>query len=144
MDLSDSARSFLETNHTAAMITIGEDGMPKAARCGIGLVDGRLWSSGTRGRKRTDRLRKDPRCTLFVFGAGFAWLGLETRVKILDGPDAPQINLRFFRSVQGKPSGPLSWFSGELEEDAFLQTMVDEGRLIFEFEITKQYGMPSA
>lgn len=141
MNLSDSDRTFLETNHSAAMITIGEDGMPKPARCGVGLVDGRLWSSGTRGRKRTDRLRKDPRSTLFVFAEGFAWLGLEARVHILDGPDAPQLNLRFFRMIQHKPTGPLSWFDGEFEEEAFLQTMVDEGRLLYEFEITKAYGM---
>ncbi len=38
---------FLEQNHAAAMITLRADGTPGAVRVGVGLVDGKLWSSGT-------------------------------------------------------------------------------------------------
>jgi Pyridoxamine 5'-phosphate oxidase len=95
------------------MITVGEDGLPKVVRVGIALVDGKIWSSGTRDRVRTRRLRQDPRCTLFVFDAGFLWLALETRVEIHDGPDAADPNLRLFREIQGRPQGPLRWFGGD-------------------------------
>lgn len=132
--------AFLEKQHSAAMITIGDDGMPKAARVGVALVDGRLWSSGTRDRVRTKRLRRDPRCTMFVFDQGFSWLALETTVRLLDGPDAPALNLRLFRVMQNRPAGPLSWFSGELDEAAFLRTMEEEGRLIYQFEVQRSYG----
>lgn len=60
---------------------------------------------------------------------------------ILDGPDAADLNLRLFRQKQGKPTGPLTWFGGVLEKDAFLQTMVDEGRLIYEFATERAYGI---
>ena len=45
---------------------------------------------------------------LFVFDPGFAWLTLETIVTILDGPDAPRLNVRLFRIMQGKGTGPLT------------------------------------
>src|SRR5579862_1954126 len=103
MTLSESDIGFLQKNHSAAMITVAADGVAKAARVGIALVDAKLWSSGTRSRVRTRRLRRDPRCTLFVFDNTFAWLALATTVTILEGPDAPDLNLRLFRVMQGKP-----------------------------------------
>jgi hypothetical protein len=141
MALSQLDLEWLHDNHRAAMVTVGEDGMPKAVRIGVALVDGQLWSSGTSGRVRTERLRRDPRCTLFVFGSAYAWLTLETNVTILEGADAPKLNLRLFRELQGRPSGPLSWFGGELAEPEFLQKMVDEERLIYRFEVVRAYGM---
>ncbi len=143
MALSAADIAFLQDRHTAAMITLGLDGMPKAVRVGVALVDGELWSSGTRDRVRTDRLRGDPRCTLFVFDQGYAWRSFETTVTILDDEHAPALNLRLFRKMQGRPSGPLSWFGGELSEEAFLQRMVDEGRLIYRFDVQRSYGMPA-
>jgi len=128
MALSESERAFLERTHQAAMITVGRDGRPRVARVGVNLVDGKLWSSGTQGRVRTRRLRQDPRCTLFVFDTGYGWLALDT-------------NLRLFRLMQNRPTGSLSWFAGELGPQEFLRTMAEEQRLIYEFEITRSYGM---
>jgi len=141
MTLSDSDIAFLDQTVSAAMITVGADGFAKALRVGVKLVDGKLWSSGTRDRARTKRLRRDPRATFMVFDAEFGYLTLETNVTILDGPDAADLNLQFFRAVQSKPSGPLSWFGGELDEEQFVQTMRDEGRVIYEGEIVRAYGM---
>jgi hypothetical protein len=86
-------------------------------------------------------LRRDPRCTLYVHDPGYAWLALETSATILDGPDAPELSLRLFRVMQDRPTGPLSWFGGELSEDDFLRAMVDEGRLLYEFEVHHTYGL---
>ncbi len=94
MTLSENAREFLAAQHAAAMITLGPGDVPKVARVGVAHVDGRLWSSGTRGRVRTQRLRRDPRCTLYVHASTWDWLALETRVTIRDGDDAPALNLR--------------------------------------------------
>ena len=126
--------------HSAAMITIGEGGWPKPVRVGIALVDGKLWSSGTQDRVRTRRLRRDPRCTLFVFDQAFRWLAVEATVTILEGPGAAAQNLRLFRVMQDRPGGPLSWFGGELDEGAFLQAMAEEHRLIYEFDVHRSYG----
>jgi hypothetical protein len=142
VSLSEHDVEFLRENHSAAMITVGDDGRAKAARVGVALVDGKLWSSGTEDRIRTARLRKDPRCTLYVHDQGFSWRALESDVTILDGPDAPQLNLQLFRLMQNRPSGPLSWFGDELEEEQFLRTMADEQRLIYEFTVVHSYGMP--
>jgi PPOX class probable F420-dependent enzyme len=131
--LSDEDREFLEQNRAAAMVTLREDGTPHVARVGVGLVDGKLWSSGTQARIRTKHLRRDPRSTLFVFDAANAWrwLGLETTVTILDGPDAPQLNLTLYRTLAGEPE--------DLEE--YLKAMVTEQRLIYEFEVNRTYGI---
>jgi hypothetical protein len=139
--LSNRDRVFLEANHAAAMITVGQDGVAKAARVAVGLVDGRLWSSGTADRVRTRRLRDDPRCTLYVHADTFSFMTLETRVTILEGPDAPAQSVRLFRLLQDRPTGPLGWMTGELEEDAFLAAMVEEQRLLYEFEVTRTYGL---
>jgi len=141
MGLSESELAFLADHHSAAMITVGTDGLAKVARVGVALVDGRLWSSGTADRARTKRLRRDPRCTLYVHDPGFAFLALETTVTILDGPDAPALSLTLFRRMQDKPTGPLSWFGGELDEDEFLERMSAEQRLIYEFEPHRTYGL---
>jgi PPOX class probable F420-dependent enzyme len=141
MSLSDDDIAFLEDHHAAAMVTIGPGGMPKVARVGVALVDGKLWSSGTQDRVRTRRLRQDPRCTVYVHDPRFAWLALETTVTILDGPDAAEQNLRLFRVMQGRPSGPLNWYGSELDDDQFLQTMAEEQRLIYELEVHHTYGL---
>jgi len=141
MKLSDSELAFLADHHSAAMVTVAPDGIAKVARVGVALVDGKLWSSGTADRIRTRRLRRDPRCTLYVHDQAFAFLALETTVTILEGPDAPALNLALFRLMQGKPTGPLSWFGGELAEEDFVAQMAAEQRLIYEFEPHHTYGL---
>ncbi len=131
--MDDKVRSFLESNHSAIMTTLKVDGTPHVARVGVGLVEGKLWSSGTAGRVRTKHLRHDPRSTLCVLDSSnaYSWLGLETRVTILDGADAVDQNLALYKTLAGEPD--------DLEE--YKQAMVDEQRLIYEFSIVNAYGM---
>ncbi|MGH2756903.1 MAG: pyridoxamine 5'-phosphate oxidase family protein [Actinomycetota bacterium] len=128
----DKVRAFLEKHHGAIMVTTRADGSPHVARVGIGLVDGKLWSSGRQPAVRTKHVRRDPRGALFVLGDDpWNWLGLDCNIHILDGDDAPQLNLQLYRALRGEPE--------DLEE--YLEAMVKEQRLIFEFEITRAYGM---
>jgi hypothetical protein len=144
MALSEDEIAFLTRNHAAAMITVGREGFPRPVRVGVALVDGRLWSSGTSGRVRTRRLRRDPRCSLFVFAPrGFDYLSLDTMVSILDGPDAPTQNLELFRVMQDRPTGPLAWYGEELDEAAFGARMVEEQRLVYQFDVRRSYGLPA-
>ncbi|MDQ3958416.1 MAG: TIGR03618 family F420-dependent PPOX class oxidoreductase [Actinomycetota bacterium] len=131
--MDDKVREFLEKNHDAVMTTVKKDGAPHVARVGVGLVDGKLWSSGTQTRVRTKHLRRDRRSTLMVMDAStrYRWMGLECNVTILDGPDAPQLNLALYRALAGEPD----------DVDEYLEAMVKEQRLIYEFEIGKTYGM---
>jgi len=142
--MDDQVRAYLKQNHSAAMISLRRDGTPHAVRVGIALVVGKIWSSGTQTRLRTRHLRRDPRSTLFVFEGQWRWLALECRVTILDGPEAPQQNLRLFQVMQqGMPVEPghVIWYGQPLTHDRFLDRMVQEQRLIYEFEIQRAYGM---
>ncbi len=131
--MDDKVREFLEENHDAVMTTVKKDGMPHVARIGLGLVGGKLWSSGTKTRVRTRHLHRDPRAALMVLDSSsrYRWLGLECNVTILDGDDAPQLNLKLYRTLAGEPD----------DVDEYLDAMAKEQRLIYEFEIVKAYGM---
>lgn len=122
---------FLETHRDAVMLTTKKDGVPHVARVGIGMVEGKLWSSGTQDRVRTSHIRRDPRATLYVPGDDrWHWLGLEATVTVLDGPDAPQLNLKLYRVLAGEPD----------DLDEYLEAMEKEKRLIYEFEPVRAYG----
>ena len=126
------------------MITLGADGAPHAVRVGVALVDGTLWSSGTQGRARTRHLRRDPRCTLFFWEAGYGYLSLATHVRILEGPEVPQQSVRLFGTMQShlqNAPDTLMWNGQPITVDAFLRTMVEEQRLIYEFDVQRSYGM---
>ena len=147
--LDDAAIEFLNKNRSAAMITLKRDGTPHAVRIGMALVDGKIWSSGTHDRMRTKLLRRDPRSTLFVFDAQWAYLTLECRVRILDGADAPQQNLRLFQVMQqgmspAPPEGKILWYGEERSVEDFLRLMKDERRLIYEFDVVRSYGLYGA
>jgi PPOX class probable F420-dependent enzyme len=131
--MDDKVREFLEKHHGVVMATTKKDGVPHLARIDAGLIDGKLWSSGTQTRVRTKHLRRDPRATLMVLddSTPYRWLGLECNVTILDGEDAPQLNLKLYRALAGEPH----------DLDEYLEAMVKEERLIYEFEIVKSYGM---
>jgi PPOX class probable F420-dependent enzyme len=146
MNRSEGDRAFLERAHSAAMITLRPDGTPHAVRVGVGLVDGRLWSSGLPGRVGTRHVRRDPRCTLFVFDEPYRYLTLETTVTILDGPQAPEQNRRLFRVMQAGrvPLSDPEHLIREGQErtpEEFLRIMVQEQRLIYEFKIHRAYGL---
>lgn len=130
--MDDKVREFLDDNHSAVMTTVKRDGRPHVARMICGLVDGKLWSSGTQTRVRTGNLRRDPRSTLMVLDLStpYRWLGLETTVDILDGDDAVENNLALYRVLAGEPD--------DLEE--YRRAMVDEQRLIYQFHIERSYG----
>ena len=141
MALSSAETKFLETQHSAAMITIGSGGVPKVVRIGVALVDGHVWSSGTQGRVRTKRLRRDPRCTLFVFDQAFSWLALETTVTLLQGPKPRPRTCACSGSCRTARAGRSAWYGNELDEPAFLQRMLDEVRLVYEFGVDRSYGL---
>lgn len=102
------------------------------ARIGVGLVEGKLWSSSTKTRVRHKYLQRDPRSTLMVLHpeTPYQWLGIESKVTIHDGPDAAEKNLTLYRELAGEPD--------DLEE--YMTAMVKEQRVIYEFSIDRTYG----
>ena len=130
--MDDKVKEFLEKHHSAVMATIKPDGAPHLARIAVGLVAGKLWSSGTQTRVRTKHLRRDDRATLMVLDQStpYRWLGLETTVEILDGDDAVENNLALYRVLAGEPD--------DLQE--YREAMVKEQRLIYQFRLRRSYG----
>ena len=146
MNLDERAIAFNDGHPTATMTTLRADGARHSVRVAVALVDGRLWSSGTQGRVRTGHLRRDPRCALMVFDAAFGYLSLDTRVTILDGPEAPQHNVELFSLMQGRldpppPDGTLTWMGQPKTIDEFVAIMAQEQRLIYEFEVLGAQGI---
>ena len=76
-----------------------------------------------------------------VEGAGFRFLTVESHVTILDGPDAPALNVRLFRVMQNRPTGPIQWYGADKSEPEFLAQMVAEERLIYQFDPVRAYGL---
>lgn len=142
-EFSESETQFLSRHHHGAMITVAPDGTPKVARVAIGVVDGKIWSGGTLDRVRTRRLRRDPRCTFYVQGRFPEWLSSEGDIRIIDGQQAPQANLRLTRAMLNRPDGPVTWFGEEMDEDRFLQTMVEQQRIVYELVLARTYGSVS-
>ena len=129
--MDDKVAEFLEQHHTGAMITVRADGSAHVARVTVGLVDGKVWCTGTRKRVRTRHLRTNPQATYFVFDdRSRRWVGLEGRVTIHEGPDAPQKCLAF-RRVTGQEPPDVA---------AFLQEMLRVERVVYELSVERTYG----
>ena len=128
--------AFIGSSHAAAMITLRPDGTPHAVRIAVALVDGKLWSSSTRGRARHSYVKRDPRSTLYIQDSQTPfYLTLECAVEILDGLDVPELSVRLFRAMQNRPApAALSWYGREMDEDAFRELMRSESRVIYQFE----------
>jgi hypothetical protein len=131
VELNERAAAFLRNNHAAIMVTVRTDGSAHVARVSCGLVDGRVWSSGTESRVRTKHLRTNPHGTLSVFSTrDRLWLGVEALVVIHDGADAPQKTLALHRAMGREPE----------DVDQFLQNAAAQKRIIYEFQPTRIYG----
>src|SRR5439155_1314089 len=51
--MDERVAAFIDQNPSAAMVTLRADGTSHTARVGVGVVDGKIWSSGTQSRLRT-------------------------------------------------------------------------------------------
>jgi hypothetical protein len=124
------------------MITVAPDGTAKAVRVSVAVVDGKLWSSGTRSRARTRRLRRDPRATLFVLEPEQAYRSFETTVRLLEGQEGIDANVRLLRQFSGSPEGPVRFFGTVYErEDELRAALVADERLVYEFDVVRASGM---
>jgi hypothetical protein len=140
--------AFIDRYPDAAMITLRRNGSPHMARIEVVAVDGRIWATGSPSLVRTKNVRRDPRSSLFVFGPHPYWLGLETEVKVLEGPDTPRLLLKLMRArhKDNAPDGMVlahdEAFGGDrpFTEAEYLEHVRAEQRLIYEFHITRTYG----
>lgn len=147
MTESPAELDFIRGHPDAAMISVRRDGSPHAARVELGVVNGRIRTSGAPALVRTAHLRRDPRCTLFVFGPPPIWLGVDAVAHILDGPDAAEHCIALARARHGQPTNTTVIAHDEhLDTDRHYD--VDEYRehararelFVFDFDIVRTYG----
>lgn len=146
--MEEQLAQFVQDNPDAAMITHRPDGTSHMARIELGLVDGRLWGTGSAKLVRTRNLRRDPRSSLFVIGPYPRWAGLETTVTILEGPEAGPLLASLMRARHpGKaPAAAVFAHDDELggdrvySEQEYTERVIADGRLIFDFTILRAYG----
>ncbi len=146
----EKALRFVGTYPDAAMVTLRADGSAHMARVEVGVVDGHICSTGSPALVRTRNLRRDPRCSLFVFGPHPHWLGLETEVTILDGPEAPGliVDLMAARHKDAAPPGMVLAHDDELGRDRpytreeLMAHAGQEGLFVYDFRVLRAYGNP--
>ena len=146
--MEEKLAQFVQGNPDAAMITHRADGSSHMARIELGLVDGRLWATGSDKLIRTRNLRRDPRGSLFVFGPYPQWAGLETTVTILDGADVAPLLASLMRARHpGKAPEGMVFAHDDLQgrdrvfsAQEYTERVVADGRLIYEFAILRAYG----
>lgn len=112
----------------------------------ICVVDGRLRATGAPTLVRTRNLRRDPRCSLFVFGPHPLWLGLETEATIVEGEVGDDL-IRLLRARHGiDPGGTVLAHDDELGRDRpyteseYLAHARATELLIYDFGVLKAYG----
>ncbi|TDZ43276.1 pyridoxamine 5'-phosphate oxidase family protein [Mycobacteroides franklinii] len=146
MPLAPELVDFVTKHPDAAMITLRDNGTPHMARIEICVVDGRLRATGAPSLVRTRNLRRDPRCSLFVFGPHPFWLGLETEVTIAEG-EVGQDLIQLLRARHGTgPAGTVLAHDDELGHDRpyteaeYVAHARASQLLIYDFGVLKAYG----
>ncbi len=144
MELTSEQRDFFSRHHGAAMTTLRADGTPHTVRVGCVLMGDVLWSSGNQQRLRTRHLRHDPRASLMVFDSRGGFLTAEARVRLIEGDSVPELSQRLFRAMQhledAPADAPINFGGRIMTPDEFRQFIVDDHRLIYEFEPVRVYG----
>ena len=146
--MEEKLARFVHGHPDAAMITHRADGTSHMARIELGLVDGRLWGTGSSKLTRTRNLRRDPRSSLFVFGPHPHWAGLETTVTLLEGAGAAPLLASLMRARHpGKAPEGMVFAHDDLQggdrvfsEEEYAERVIADGRLIYEFTILRAYG----
>jgi hypothetical protein len=139
---------FVVRHPDAAMITLRQDGTPHMARVELGVVDERIATTGSPTLVRTRNLRRDSRCSLFVFGPHPWWMALETEVTILDGPNAPDMLIRLMRARHGVTTAPGMVMAHDdsiagdraYSNDEYINHVRNHQLMVFQFTILRVYG----
>lgn len=104
MDLGD-ARTFLEDNHRATLVTRRLDGSLQCSPVVVGLDgDGLAVISSRETAYKTKNLKRDPRATLCVFNDRFfgEWIQIDGRAEPISLPDAMNGLIDYYRRLSGE------------------------------------------
>ncbi|MDF0529056.1 pyridoxamine 5'-phosphate oxidase family protein [Tsukamurella sp. 8F] len=143
---------FVRDHPDAAVATLRADGSTHVARVELAAVGDRIQSTGAPSLVRTRNIRRDPRCSLFVFGPYPRWLGLDAEARILDGTDAPELLVRLLKARHGDRTPPGMVLGHDeatggdrlFPERDYLDRVRRDQLFVFDFRILRSYGNPHA
>jgi hypothetical protein len=129
--VDEGLAKLFATTDTGSLITVRANGTAHVARVTVALVDGKVWTTANRRSVRSKHVRANPQATIFVFDSHSGrWAGLEGRITIYDGPDAPEKCLALRRAVGRDPQ----------DAEAYLREAREVGREVYELAIERAYG----
>jgi PPOX class probable F420-dependent enzyme len=74
--IPDEARTLIESEALAHLVTLEVDGRPQVSCVWVGLEDGDIVFASLGERRKLDNIRRDPRVSLSIEGTGFNPIGL--------------------------------------------------------------------
>lgn len=135
MELSDAV-PFLTDHHQAVIVTLGEGEVPHASSV-LTHFDGEMFRiSVTDGRVKTINLHRRPLAVLHLSSEDFwRWVGAECDVMLTEvsaeaGDAVGQELLELYQALTGPHPHP----------EEFLQSMVDDHRLVLRLTPRRVYG----
>lgn len=121
---------FVGPRHQWVMTTVRRDGRPQISPVtgAVGL-DGRLLISTYPARDKVQNLRRNPETTICVLSDHFggAWVQVDGRAGVTDGPDAVERMVEYYRAVSGEHP---NW-------DEFRTAMIRQGKCLITIDIER-------
>jgi PPOX class probable F420-dependent enzyme len=114
---------FVRPRHAGVLITQRADGRPQASPVTMGVSDeGRIVVSTYPERAKAVNARRRPAVSMLVLSDGFgdAWVQVDGTAEVLDGPDAIEPLVEYFRCISGEHP---DW-------DEYRAAMVQQGKAL--------------
>ncbi len=94
IELPAGARALIDSPEHATVATINADGQPQLSVVWVRRSGDDVLFSTLRGRRKTENLLRDPRCTLLMFSAAdpYSYLEIRGRAEIVDDPQGSLID----------------------------------------------------
>jgi PPOX class probable F420-dependent enzyme len=121
---------FVRTRHQVVLTTTRSDGSPQMSPVTAGIDEqGRLVVSTYPDRAKAGNARRDPRGSALVLSDDFgdAWVQLDGEFEVLDGEDAIEPLVEYFRCISGEHP---DW-------EEYRQAMRDQGKSLLRMTIRR-------
>jgi PPOX class probable F420-dependent enzyme len=118
----DELLDFISSRHHAIVITTRADGTPQASPVTCGIDGGKIVVATYPERAKTRNARRNPRVSVVVLSDDFggAWVQVDGTAEVLDGAEAAEPLVGYFRSISGEHP---DW-------DEYRQAMVRQGKAL--------------
>ena len=118
----DELLDFISSRHNAIVITTRADGTPQASPVTCGVDDGKIVVATYPERAKTRNARRNPQVSVLVLSDDFGgpWVQVDGTAEVLDGPEAVEPLVGYFRSISGEHP---DW-------EEYRQAMVRQGKAL--------------